>query len=309
MYRDRNAVSSRMGLKPRFDTQNSYKRVHRELATERIPKSGFTLIELLIVLAILAILAAILFPVFAQAHEKARATRCFSNLRQITLAEMMYTQDNDETFPPVGHICEQKDGDIFCIVSEPLLAEVPTYIKNTEMMYCPNRHTRSFDCGGRCFGYGYNWGFYNGWEDGIGLLRPVRKLPGPASFRMDGKTLAECTQPTRTFLVGDTWVIPPFMSLDTYLNWFGPGSARHTASLNFGFVDGHVKNIPMRHGVTNADTALVGNTTRTHTIPQSDTLSPADSNTLKSYCADPDGADCAAITAWFLKNTVFDNQK
>jgi prepilin-type N-terminal cleavage/methylation domain-containing protein/prepilin-type processing-associated H-X9-DG protein len=61
---------------------------------------GFTLIELLVVIAIIAILAAILFPVFAQAREKARASSCMSNNKQISLAFSMYKQDYDETYPP-----------------------------------------------------------------------------------------------------------------------------------------------------------------------------------------------------------------
>lgn len=61
---------------------------------------GFTLIELLVVIAIIAILAAILFPVFAKAREKARQTKCTSNQRQIALQIQIYTQENDETYPP-----------------------------------------------------------------------------------------------------------------------------------------------------------------------------------------------------------------
>jgi prepilin-type processing-associated H-X9-DG protein len=57
------------------------------------------LIELLVVMAIIAILAAILFPVFAQVREKARAATCVSNQKQIALAISMYAQDYDETFP------------------------------------------------------------------------------------------------------------------------------------------------------------------------------------------------------------------
>ena len=63
------------------------------------PRKGFTLIELLVVIAIIAILAAILFPVFAKAREKARQTKCISNQRQMALAVIMYTQDNNEVLP------------------------------------------------------------------------------------------------------------------------------------------------------------------------------------------------------------------
>jgi prepilin-type N-terminal cleavage/methylation domain-containing protein len=62
-------------------------------------RTGFTLIELLVVIAIIAILAAILFPVFARARENARRTSCVSNLKQMGLAFMQYTQDYDERLP------------------------------------------------------------------------------------------------------------------------------------------------------------------------------------------------------------------
>lgn len=52
-------------------------------------RSAFTLIEPLVVIAIIAILAAILFAVFAQAREKGRQAACTSNMKQITLAFLM----------------------------------------------------------------------------------------------------------------------------------------------------------------------------------------------------------------------------
>lgn len=60
---------------------------------------GFTLIELLVVIAIIAILAAILFPVFAQAKEAAKKTACLSNLKQISLGNLMYATDYDDSGP------------------------------------------------------------------------------------------------------------------------------------------------------------------------------------------------------------------
>ena len=62
-------------------------------------RPAFTLIELLVVIAIIAILAAILFPVFARARENARRSSCLSNLKQIGLGVMQYTQDYDERLP------------------------------------------------------------------------------------------------------------------------------------------------------------------------------------------------------------------
>jgi prepilin-type N-terminal cleavage/methylation domain-containing protein len=62
-------------------------------------RRGFTLIELLVVITIIAILAAILFPVFARAREKAKQTTCINNLKQIGVALTTYTSDWDEKFP------------------------------------------------------------------------------------------------------------------------------------------------------------------------------------------------------------------
>src|SRR5437879_3380105 len=71
-----------------------------ERSTRFAGTRGFTLIEMLVVISIIAILASILFPVFAQAREKARAAACLSNQKQIAMAFAMYSQDFDEVYPP-----------------------------------------------------------------------------------------------------------------------------------------------------------------------------------------------------------------
>lgn len=65
-------------------------------------RKAFTLIELLVVIAIIAILAAILFPVFAQAKEAAKQSTNISNLKQISLAGIMYAGDYDDFAPANG---------------------------------------------------------------------------------------------------------------------------------------------------------------------------------------------------------------
>jgi prepilin-type N-terminal cleavage/methylation domain-containing protein/prepilin-type processing-associated H-X9-DG protein len=110
---------------------------------------GFTLIELLVVIAIIAILAAILFPVFAQARDKARGASCLSNMKQMNLATLMYAQDYDETFPflnvrwmPTGGASRFETG-----FDQPLMS----YVKNTGVFTCPSdAGTRSAPDMARC---------------------------------------------------------------------------------------------------------------------------------------------------------------
>ena len=62
-------------------------------------QKGFTLIELLGIIATIAILAAILFPVFSHARENARRTAYPSNMNQLGLGLIQYSQDFDERYP------------------------------------------------------------------------------------------------------------------------------------------------------------------------------------------------------------------
>jgi type II secretory pathway pseudopilin PulG len=62
-------------------------------------RDGFTVMELLVVIAVMILLAAILFPVLAQAREAARRVACSSRLKQLVTAHRLYTLDYDDTLP------------------------------------------------------------------------------------------------------------------------------------------------------------------------------------------------------------------
>ncbi|BDI33146.1 hypothetical protein CCAX7_51970 [Capsulimonas corticalis] len=98
----------------------------------KLPRSsGFTLIELLVVIAIIAILSAILFPVFAQAREKARSISCLSNLKQIGVAFLQYNQDSDEYFPGLYQGNWNSSTGRW-------MDSIQPYIKSTQVFNCPS---------------------------------------------------------------------------------------------------------------------------------------------------------------------------
>ncbi|GBC97797.1 hypothetical protein HRbin17_00288 [bacterium HR17] len=110
-------------------------------------RRAFTLIELLVVVAIIAILAGILFPVFSSAREKARQASCASNLRNLSLATLQYSQDYDELLPN-GEPPEWMAQGFFFLFPDTLdkpgddamfwLSTTFPYLQNAQIHACPS---------------------------------------------------------------------------------------------------------------------------------------------------------------------------
>ncbi|MEI6521714.1 MAG: prepilin-type N-terminal cleavage/methylation domain-containing protein, partial [bacterium] len=158
---------------------------------------GFTLIELLVVISIIAILAAILFPVIARAREKAHTTTCVSNQRQISATLLMHAQDHEEMFITVG--------------SDAWPTSLGNY-NDTAMYNCPT-YTGVGTGGAPEYGFNMTLG-----------SKSIGEVQDPSSMLMTADLLPiQATNPSYTF-------IDPNTDLD----------ARHSNSLVFSCVDGHV---------------------------------------------------------------------
>lgn len=111
----------------------------------KVTRRGFTLIELLIVIAIIALLAAILFPVFARVRENARKAACQSNLKQLALGFQQYVADYDNRFPHAWDTNPQVPNNPPYIVAtvgsdDPVIwpAKIFPYVKDKGIYNCPS---------------------------------------------------------------------------------------------------------------------------------------------------------------------------
>lgn len=98
-------------------------------------RQGFTLVEVLVVTAIIALLAAILFPVFAAAKGSANRAACVSNLRQISRGTQLYVADYDDRLMPVNH---QPASDATSRNDRTWVQSLLPYVRNFAVFRCPS---------------------------------------------------------------------------------------------------------------------------------------------------------------------------
>jgi prepilin-type N-terminal cleavage/methylation domain-containing protein/prepilin-type processing-associated H-X9-DG protein len=240
-------------------------------------KKAFTLIELLVVIAIIAILAAILFPVFARARESARKTACLSNIKQLSLGFLMYTQDYDETLPstPYGPTYypwvtwPNTPGNGWPAV---FYTPIQPYIKNTQLLQCPSQNEigRWYDSGNPQTNYGisymYNEFMYNT-NNGYSKLATIGLAPlgvASVSFLAEGYSSGIYNDWDNG---GPAPIDQDGMSRLRYLNYTNGVFTQPHGGPNIGYVDGHVKFIPQAKIVSFRAYAWGGNAQRCAQYP------------------------------------------
>lgn len=188
------------------------------------PRRGFTLIELLVVVGIIALLTAILLPVFLAARERARATACASNLRQLHLAFSQYASDNNSYVPPY---IASGDSNAQCGMSlqsghnvwwpdqtRECQSGISPYVHSSAIWFCPTDpnigqvpHLSSYDFKGFSFG------------------QSVQEI----------KLITMSSDPSARFLAESGWGRVPASS----------GKYSHSSEYNIAYYDGHVKLQPV----------------------------------------------------------------
>ncbi|MBI3947262.1 MAG: DUF1559 domain-containing protein [Armatimonadetes bacterium] len=216
---------------------------------DALGRRGFTLVELLVVIAVVAILAAILMPVFAKARERARQTQCLSNLKQIAAAWQMYAQDHDETACPAYYFTSGwRFEHAWDFTLDWGAGNTPKwyrgllgpYIQSGAVHHCPSF---SGEAWGRPFtGYAYNTTYIGG--DVLAGGRPC--------------SLAAIADPAGTVLFAEGgWGDPVsgcnyLRAPSDYQFPWGTAHFRHTGVANVAYADGHVKGSAFKYRHTDA---------------------------------------------------------
>ena len=217
------------------------------LPTQRVARPyAFTLIELLVVIAIIAILAAMIFPVFSRARESARRTSCLSNVKQLSLAFMQYTQDYDEALPgatdgPKG--VGQAGGWVYYSAFgannyprsyDVLRGGLAPYVKNAQVFICPS------DSQGKESGdsYAYNSCLALRTATGFNAGRSLAVFDNVASWMLLGEEASWHGGEGAINTFADS-TDDGYFSVD-FGNIF---STRHLEGSNLVFLDGHAKGL------------------------------------------------------------------
>ena len=232
-------------------------------------RAAFSLIELLVVIGIISLLAALLFPVFERAREQGRGAACLSNLRQVGMSLQLYLQDYDEAYPmnrmpdnlhPLGG-CALTGGSAFPITDLETSSlnwrrVVQPYLKNKAVQICPSNpyaQTSPFPelppgdqtnsqypaTGYLPLSYAYNGNFFH---EGVPPCLYKEKLERP-------RTEPEISAPSNLLLLVESRYPNPdlgsWLMIGTYVAEGRGYFQSHNAGSNFLFADLHAKRMKL----------------------------------------------------------------
>lgn len=197
----------------------------------QVYRPAFTLVELVVVVAVIAMLAALLFPVIAQARAEGRRLICLSHLRQISLAHQLYLQNWDEQLvywyipvaprpPPFGPRLYWTEF-------------LQPYLKCSAFLYDP-----SVRGGKRSVDWLADYVMATWGPGGRGTPeQPYYRWPGPPLL------LGQVRRPSQTVQWVDGHCTTNGVTIDSWTDrgWARSGEFRHGRGSNTVFVDGHAR--------------------------------------------------------------------
>lgn len=226
----------------------------------RRPTEAFTLTELLVAIGILALLAALLFPAFSRAREKARQAACTGNLRQLGLAVTQYMQDYDGTlFPPDNEYAGGEYTTWYFSTSSSRMnfegSYLGPYAKSGALFDCPSIPHDPHDT----FTPAYGMNSYFLWF-------PDRPYP---DWKRTGRPISfgDVDVPTETLLLGDSACVQSgrvdrYPAIAPEADTCAALHGRHGGLANVLWMDGHVsalKPVPINPALpTDAEQAHTG---------------------------------------------------
>jgi prepilin-type processing-associated H-X9-DG protein len=194
---------------------------------------AFTLVELLVVIGIIALLISVLLPALNKARESATAVTCSNQLRQLSLAFIMYTGENHGYFPP-GNMKSAQNNSISTYYTNPSviqkylnLKKDPTTVDivRSDIYYCPSYRRQEPFASNISRAYAYNdW-----------LADEDRYDPYGPSWK--SIRITKVKHSTQVCMLYDGPYIYPFFLFDR----FGDITPNHKNGANIAFVDGHVQ--------------------------------------------------------------------
>lgn len=207
------------------------------LRTGRNCRTAFTLIEILVVIAIIGLLAAILFPVFARVRENARRASCQNNLKQIGLAIVQYAQDYDE-FLPSRLVTQGVNNMSWRTMIYP-------YVRNPQLYSCPSNTNNKTSAGE-----------YNSFSAQIlGTSDPgirisyaanLNYFPGPGKQRL----LSVFDTPAQLIAITESWESNSNLTIDYASSGLVPPYSRPCFGLGPGVTGGQITSSPATSACT-----------------------------------------------------------